>query len=240
MKISKTLLILSLLATFKVWSKPISHPEFNFQISAHKIKAGDIHYAFVSVDKEKFVKEAGPFTALLTIPHPSEKSHYTLIRSVFPIKRPVGSIDSEKFNDLSFIQKIAGQEKIRKIKDNTYFTSNSVFGSTSAFMKFHFDSDDLTSIPDSKIAGKIAELRISDPLLQSANAVVYKNTYGRKGFITENSEFYGFISLDESTTLVVFMEIFVYPEGSISQDALEKNMLKDVMKLQKALSNMSP
>ncbi len=240
MKITKPLLLLALISSFSAWGRPVMHPQFNFQISTNKMKAGDLHYAFVAVDKEKFLKEAGPFAALLTIAHPEEKSQYALIRSVFPIKKAVGSIDSEKFNDLAFVKKIVGKDQLRKVKEHTYYSISHDLYSNTAFSKYHFDSDDLTSIPDSKIAGKIAELRISDPLLQSANAVVFKSTYGHKGKVKEDSEFFGFISLDESKTLVVYMKMIVFPEGSIKQNALEKNMLQDVLNLQKALSELAP
>ena len=240
MKITQKLLLLALLSSFPTWGKPVMHPQFNFQISTNKMKASDLHYAFVSVDKEKFLKEAGPFAALFTIAHPQEKSQYALIRSVFPIKKPMGSIDSEKFNDLSFVKNILGPVQLRKVKDNTYYLKSRDLLNDTAFIKYHFDSDDLTSIPDSKIAGKIADLRISDPLLQSANAVVFKSSYGHKGKIKEDSEFFGFISLDESKTLVVYMKMIVIPEGSIKKDALEKRMLQDVLNLQKALSKLAP
>lgn len=233
MKITKSLLLLALVSSLSVWGRPVVHPEFNFKISTNKMKTGDLHYAFVTVDKEKFLKEAGPFSALMTINHPAEKSQYALIRSVFPINKPIGSLDSEKFNDLSFIRKITGKSQLRKVREHTYYSNKT-------FSKYHFDSDDLTSIPDSKIAGKIADLRISDPLLQSANAVVFKNIYGQKDKVKEDSEFFGFISLDESKTLVVYMKMIVFPEGSIKQNALEKNMLQDVLKLQKALSELAP
>lgn len=231
MMIIKRLILLACLSSLSSlsWGKDIKHPQFNFAISTHKIKATDLHYAFVSVNQQTFYREAGPFAALLgASKNIKNEDKHILIRAVFPITKAIGNFEPDSFNELSFVQRIDEQKKVRKLKDNTFLTQNSSPISYQYFSKFHFDADDLSSLPDSKIGHKITELKSSDPLLQSANATIYRQMFGFSSFLKESSEFYGFIALDETRTLVVYMKLAIYSPDSILDYAIERDLLKRV------------
>ncbi len=228
MKSQFLLLILCLGVSSLCWAKDIKHSEFNFQMSTHKLKATDLHYSFISVNKETFYKEAGPFMALMN-KRSSDQSNdkFVMIRAVFPIKRAVGHFDHDKFKDLDFIKKIDNTSKVKKINENTFLTQKSTPVNHQYFSKFHFDSDDLSSLPDSRIGRKITELKSTDPLLLSANATLFREMFGFTQLIKESSEFYGLIALDETTTLVVFMKFAIYsPDGM--DYAIERDLLKKI------------
>lgn len=234
MKLIILLLTCSLMAP--LWAKDIRHSEFNFKISAKKLKGTDLNYSFTSVNKETFNKEAGPFAALLTQNHDYKKGEkFALIRAVFPIKKAIGHFDTDKFNDLKFTQKIESNTKVRKIKENTFLTQVSYPVKYQFFSKYHFDADDISSLPDSRIGRKIMELKNSDPLLQSANLSIFREMFGYTQYINEGSEFFGFISLDEETTLVVFMKLSVFSSDDILDYAIERDFLKKVKTIKTVL-----
>lgn len=219
-----------------VLAKDIKHSEFNFAISAGKIKSGDLNYAFTSVNKDVFIKEAGPFAALRTQTGDKKKSNkFALLRAVFPIKKAVGHFDGEKFNDLNFIKKLEQNAQVKQLKDNTFLTQVSTPSKYQYFSKFHFDSDDLSSLPDSRIGRRIMELKMSDPLLQSANVIIFREMFGFTHYLNEGSEFFGFISLDETTTLVVFMKLLVFSSDDTLDYAIERDFLKRAKSIQRVL-----
>lgn len=219
-----------------VWAKDIKHSEFNFALSARKLKSTDLHYAFTSVNQETFNREAGPFAALLTHRDSKKKgAKYALIRAVFPVKKAIGHFDTDKFSDLPFIKKIEQNSKVRKLKENTFLTQVNTPVKYQFFSKFHFDADDISSLPDSRVGRKMMELKTSDPLLQSANVSIYREMFGFSKYLNESSEFYGFISLDETTTLVVFMKLAVFSSDDTLDYVIERDFLKKVKKLQTVL-----
>lgn len=220
-------------------AKDIKHPQFNFQISTHKLKSADLHYSFSSVNQEAFLKEAGPFIALANLSRERERNKsenkYVLFRAVFPVKKAVGYFDSEKFSDLAFIKSLEGGAKVKKIKDNAFISQISTPVKYQYFSKFHFDADDLSSLPDSKIGRKITELKSSDPLLLSANVSIFREMFGFTQLLKESSEFYAFVALDETTTLVVFMKLAIYSSDDIFDYVIERDLIKKIKKIRKAL-----
>lgn len=232
------ILLLTCSLSTPLWSKDIAHSEFNFSISAHKLKSTDMHYSFASVKKEIFNKEAGPFSALLSPGHlGQDREKFTLIRAVFPVKKAIGIFDSEKFNDLKFIKRIEDSSKVRKLRENTFISQMSSPRKYQYFSKFHFDADDLSSLPDSRVSKKIMELKTSDPLLLSANMSIFREMFGFTDYLSESSEFYGFISLDETTTLVVLIKLAVFPSDDITDNVIERDLLKYIKRIQKSLEN---
>ncbi|MFA7613863.1 MAG: hypothetical protein WCY48_06465 [Candidatus Caldatribacteriota bacterium] len=220
-------------------AKDIKHPQFNFQISTHKLKSTDLHYSFVSVGQEAFQKEAGVFSALA---NPSREkdplktnSKYVLFRAVFPIKKAVGHFDSEKFSDAQFIKALEGGDKVKKIRDNAFITQVSTPVKYQYFSKFHFDADDLSSLPDSRIGRKIMDLKSSDPLLLSANVSIFREMFGFTQLLKESSEFYAFVALDETTTLVVFVKLAIFSSDDMFNYVIERDLIKKIKKIQKAL-----
>ncbi|HLW56259.1 MAG TPA: hypothetical protein VKY27_02685 [Bacteriovoracaceae bacterium] len=220
-------------------AKDIKHPQFNFQISTHKLKSTDLHYSFVSVGQEAFQKEAGVFSALANPsrekdPHKTN-SKYVLFRAVFPIKKAVGHFDSEKFSDAQFIKALEGGDKVKKIRDNAFITQVSTPVKYQYFSKFHFDADDLSSLPDSRIGRKIMDLKSSDPLLLSANVSIFREMFGFTQLLKESSEFYAFVALDETTTLVVFVKLAIFSSDDMFNYVIERDLIKKIKKIQKAL-----
>lgn len=222
------------------WAVDIKHSDFNFQISTHKIKSTDIHYAFVSVDQNTFVKEAGPFSAL---GHQQKDKKYKdnkhiLFRAVFPVKKAIGYFDADKFSDPTFIKKMEGGAKVKRARENAFITQNSSPIKYHYFSRFYFDSDDLSSLPDSRIGRKIMELKSTDPLLFSANLSIFREMFGHTHFIKESSEFYGFVALDENTTLVVFMRMSIYSSDDILDYVIERDLIKKTKKIREAFEQL--
>jgi hypothetical protein len=214
------LFLLSLPFASAIYAKAIKQPEFNFKVDAQKLIAGDFHYSFHLVTPRKLMERipmAADLDSLSLLQENDVK--IMLTKTAFVINKPVGFFDNEHIRNEKIVSHMMGEQSITSLDQVTYKVSVPGEMKHSYKMRSYFDSDDISTLPNSRIIQAVSAAKKMDVLSQSSSSMVLKEYTHYTDYLTGGVKISSYITLQEGSTLVI----------TYGLSAVKKAYAKDLM-----------
>ncbi|MBA2406143.1 MAG: hypothetical protein H0V66_15315, partial [Bdellovibrionales bacterium] len=195
---------LNLLISAPTYALVVEQKNINFVANTEALIKGEVHYALDVVSKQKFHKKYADLYDLDSLAFMNEPDVRMVIsKSAFIVEKPVGFFDHLNTVDEKFIDHVLGEQKVKKLGENE-FRVNVPGNSGYAYkMKTFFDSDDISTLPNSKAIRAVTQAKKLDVIAQSASSITYKELTTFSKYFVGGVQVSTYIPLKENKTLVL-------------------------------------
>jgi hypothetical protein len=211
--------------------------DLNFTVNTSELYQGNLHYstALISVDKilEKY-PELTQLDALNIIYPKGKKIRLFLTKSAVIVNRPVGFFDNQTINDTKFIQHLWGEQKVERVSEGQFKVLVSGEGQHSYQLNSYFDSDDLSTLPNSQLNKTLGLVKKLEVLCGSATATIIHTFSDYSKYAEGSTLVRSFIPLKENKTLIISFGLMAIHKEFAKKLTLEKNFT-DELKAHKEL-----
>ena len=196
-------LILSSSFSTATYAELQKKPKLNFKVQGEALKE-DIHYSFAQGSAEELKNNFPNIARLDSIGFLKEKKASVVVSKVaYVIKKPIGFFDHESLVDEKLVSELMGDQKIKKISSDGFVVVVPGKEKMTYKLKIYVDSDDVSTLPHSKVTESITSFRKLDVISQSASSISFREmsefTHSAFGAVIVSS----FIPLKENKTLVI-------------------------------------
>lgn len=220
--------LLSLPLASAVSAKGIKQQEFNFKVEAQKLIAGDLHYSFHLVTPRKLIEQipmASDLDSLSLLQEDDVK--IMLTKTAFIINKPVGFFDNEHIRNEKVVSHLMGEQSLIPMDPVTYKVSVPGEMKHSYKMRSYFDSDDISTLPNSRIIQAVAAAKKMDVLSQSSSSMVLKEYTHYTDYLTGGVKISSFITLQEGSTLVITYGLTAVKKAYANELMLEGGFVEE-------------
>ncbi len=215
--------------TATTYAAAIEHREFNFKVDAEKLLSGDVHYSHHLLPPRKLVEEFPLAKDLDTLSLLQEREvHIMLTKKAYVVKRAVGFYDNEHIKDKDYLKHTMGQQELREIDPVTYRVTVPGKSAHSYKMKSYFDSDDISTLPNSRIIQAVSAIKKMDVLSQSASSIILKEYTEYSDYLMGGTEISSYISLKENSTIIITYSLSAVRNAYSDPIALKKGFVIEV------------
>lgn len=200
-----------------------------FKVEIERLMKGEVHFAVSVLRPESLEKKYPELYDMDTLGLSTEKDVMILVgKSVQVVNKPAGFFDDQNLSSEKFVRHILGDQEVTKEKDNKFKVS--VPGGVSYKLKTFFDSDDISTLPNSRVIRAVTQAKKLDVISQGSSATMVKEMYdfsGKKvvGGVSVSS----FISLKDNRTLMLTYTITALRKPIASKNQLKQNYLDETL-----------
>lgn len=224
--------------TASTYAAAIEQREFNFKVEAEKLLSGDVHYSYHLLPPRKLVERFPLATDLDTLSLLQERDvHIMLTKKTYVVKRPVGFYDNEHIKDKDYMKHTMGQQELREIDPVTYRVTVPGKSGHTYRMKSYFDSDDISTLPNSRIIQAVSAVKKMDVLSQSASSIILKEYTDYSDYLAGGTEISSYITLKENSTIVITYSLSAVRNAYSNAEALKKGFVKEVNAVNELIKN---
>jgi len=188
-----------------------------------------LQYALVLLSPAQLLKKFPEAIDLDSVSGLKQKKVKVLFaKTAFVVDRPIGFFDHEHMQDLKYLRHIYGEQRIDKIVDSQFNVI--VPGTTehSYQMNIFFDSDDISTLPRSKIIQGVNTARKFDVLSQGANSVIFQEFTKYTKYLHSGVNIQMFSPLKEGKTLVINYQMIFINKHYATEGIVDVNYLKEI------------
>lgn len=233
--IPKLLSLFMLFLVLSVQAKTSKQTLLNFQIDTKQLYEGDLQYSMMIISPQK-LSEKYPELAELDSLKLTELDQVRIMvtKSAFIVNKPVGFFDHQTMSNEKFLNHLRGEQKIEKKGDNHFKVTVPGQGSHTYEMKSFFDSDDISTLPNSRVIRAVTRSKKLDVISGGASSIIFQeftdfSRFGRGGLQVRS-----FIPLKENKTLVLSYALHAIEKPFAVKKTLEENFV-DELNAQKSL-----
>lgn len=199
---------INLLISGSLLAKIIEEKNLSFIPKVEALLAGDIHY---------FGHLASPLEVLGKFPEvqdldslklfQKQNSKVFLTKSAFIVNRPIGYFDENLFSDEKFLGRLLGHQKIIKRGKNSFRIKIEGENAHSYLLTRYYDSDDMSTLPNSNIIRAAIGMKRLDVISQSAASLMITEKTKYTKYANGGVSISSFIPILENRTLVITYEL---------------------------------
>lgn len=232
-----TVIVLNLLISVPTYATAVEQKDLKFMPDIDALMKGDIQYALEVVAPDKLNEQYPDFFYLDSLAFSQEPNVQLVIgKSAYIVDKPAGFFDHTISGNENYQKHILGEQQVKKLSDNNFKVT--VPGNTtySYRMKNYFDSDDISTLPNSKVIRAVTQSKKLDVISGSATATIFKEMtkftkYSVGGIIVNN-----YIPMKENKTLVLTYSLTAVKKY-YALPAVLKRSFKEEAESQKKLIN---
>jgi hypothetical protein len=216
---------LNLLISVPTYALAVEQKDIKFMADTKSLMKGDVYYALETLSPQKFHKkypDLNDLDSLSILQEPNVKM--VISKSAFIVEKPVGFFDHLNTTDEKFIDHVLGSQKIKKTSDNHFKVT--VPGETGYSYKLatYFDSDDISTLPNSKIVRAVTQARKLDVISQSASSTTYRELTHFSKYFVGGIQVSSYIPLKENKTLVLNYSLVAVKKHYALKDVLKRSL----------------
>ena len=230
-------IVINLLITSTAFALVVEQKSVQFMADTEALLKGEVHYALDVVSPAVFFKKYHDLHDLDSLSSFNEPNVKMVIsKSAYIVEKPAGFFDHINTSDEKFLDHVLGEQKISKFSENNFKVT--VPGENGYFYKMqtHFDSDDISTLPNSKVIRAVTQARKLDVISQSASSTTYKELTTFSKYFVSGMEVSSFIPIKENRTLVLSYRLFAVKKYYALESVLKRS-LKIEAQAQKDLIN---
>lgn len=207
----------------------IEQRDFNFKVDAEKLLSGDVHYSYHLLPPRKLVERFPLAADLDSLSLLQERDvHIMLTKKAYVVKRPVGFYDNDHIKNIDYMKHTMGEQELREIDPVTYKVTVPGRSGHTYKMKSYFDSDDISTLPSSRIIQAVSAIKKMDVLSQSASSIILKEYTDYSDFLVGGTEISSYITLKENSTIIITYSISAVRNNYAKADSLKKGFVNEV------------
>lgn len=228
---------LNLLISAPTYATAVAEKGIKFMPTTEALMKGEVHYALEIVSPDKLDNKYPDLFYLDSLSFTSDPSVAIVIaKSAFVVNKPAGFFDHLTVSDENFLAHIMGEQKIKKMGESSFKISVPGEAAHTYNLKSYFDSDDISTLPNSKVIRAVTQARKLDVISQSASAVIFREMTNYSKYSAGGIQVSSFIPLKENKTLVLTYVMTAVKKNFALEKVLRKNF-KDEAQAQKKLIN---
>lgn len=228
---------LNLLISSPTYATAVMEKDIKFMPSTEALMKGEVHYALEVVSPDKLDEKYPDLFYLdsLSFSHdPSVK--IVIAKSAYIVDKPAGFFDHLTVSDQSFLAHTMGDQQVKKLGENSFKISVPGEGAHTYQIKSYFDSDDISTLPNSKVIRAVTQARKLDVISQSASAMIFREMTKYSKYSVGSVQVSAFIPLKENKTLVLSYTMTGVKKFYALEKVL-KNSFKEESEAQQKLIN---
>lgn len=228
----------NLLISVPTYATAVAEKDIKFMPSTDALMKGEVHYALEVVSPDK-LDEKYPdlfyLDSLLFSQDPSIK--IVIAKSAYIVNKPAGFFDHTTVSDEKFLAHTMGEQTVKKSGEHSFKISVPGEGAHSYLLKSYFDSDDISTLPNSKVIRAVTQARKMDVISQSASAVIFREMTKYTKYSVGGVQVSSFIPLKENKTLVLTYSLMGVKKFYALEKVLKKNFKDESIAKQKLINS---
>lgn len=232
-----TVFALNLLISVPTYALAVEQKDINFSVDTNLLMKGDVHYAQKILSPTKFHSKYADLYDLDSLAMLQEPNIKVVIsKTAYIVDKPVGFFDHLNVEDEKFIKHIMGKQKVKKISGNHFKIKVEGSSGYTYKMSNFFDSDDISTLPNSKVVRAVTQAKKWDVISQSAATIFYKEMTNYTKYFNGGVQVSSHIPINENKTLILNYSLFSVKKQFAIKKILKRS-LKDEAVAQKDLIN---
>lgn len=229
--------VVNLLISVPTYALAEEQKDINFSVDTKLLMKGEVHYAQKIMSPAKFHSKYADLYDLDSLAILQEPNIKVVIsKTAYIVDKPVGFFDHLNIGDEKFISHIMSKQKVKKLSEN-HFKINVIGDSGYSYlMNTYFDSDDISTLPNSKVVRAVTQAKKLDVISQSAATISYKEMTNYSKYFVGGIQVSSHIPINENKTLILNYSLFSVKKQFALKKIL-KQSLKDEAVAQKDLIN---
>lgn len=228
MKLALTV-VLNLVASVPLYAQMVEQKQLNFPVKAEELMKGDIHYYFTLDNPRKILKQHPELFDLDSLSLFSEpESAIAVTKAAYVIDRPVGFFDDKQMTDEKFVTHVLGDQKVKKLNPETFKVTVPGEFSHQYKLQIFIDSDDISTLPNSKVIRAVSAAKKMDIISQGASSIVIKEMTQYSKFSLGGIVVMSFIPLKETKTLVIQYQLSSVKKAFGSAKIMKPGMVQEI------------
>jgi hypothetical protein len=230
-------LAINLLISLPTFALVVDQKEIKFTAKTETLLKGDVQYALDVLSKRKFNTKYPELQGLDSLGIMQEPNVRIIIaKTAYIVEKPVGFFDHLNTVDEKFIGHVLGEQSVKKMSENTFKVKVPGASGYSYKIKTYFDSDDISTLPNSKVVRAVTQARKMDVISQSASSTTYKELTKFSKYFVGGIQVSSFIPIKENKTLVLNYSLFAVKKYYALEKLIRKSVQEEAM-AQKDLIN---
>ena len=223
-----SLSLLNLLISAPTYATAVDEKDIKFMPSTEALMKGEVHVAMDVVSPTKINEKYPDFYYLDSLGF-SQESNIKLVisKSAYIVNKPVGFFDHLNTGNEKFIAHILGDQKVKKISENFFAITVPGESAHTYKMKTFFDSDDISTLPNSKVIRAVTQSRKLDVISQSASSTTFRELSQFSKFSVGSVQVSNFIPLKENRTMVL-----TYTMTGVKKNFANPKVMKENLRLE--------
>lgn len=221
-------------------AQTIEQKELNYKVDAEQLLKGEIHFAFRVLSPKSLRKEFPEMTELDTLGLMNKRDASLLItKASYVVNKPAGFFDQQSLDNEDYNSFILRPQKLKKIAPSTYLVTVPGPKPFTYKMQSYFDSDDITTVPNSRAVKALTAMKKVDVLSQSGSSLVYKELTHFTLSALGGVSLYSYIPLKEERTLVIFFQLLSLEDYTANSSQLKANISNEIQATRNLINRYS-
>jgi len=178
-----------------------------FRIETDLLEKGEVHYSFHQVKAQQIQKHLPEFVELDGAKlFEREGATFELAKVAYVVNKPAGFFSSTQMTDATWLATLLGKS-VRLVKED-HFEVDSI-----GKMRVYFDSDDLSSVQNSRFVHSVTQSKKLDPIALSGFSTVVLHSQ-------DHVEIHNHVPFSPLKTLVISYHISVVKKSDVKKQRL--------------------
>jgi hypothetical protein len=233
-----SVIALNLLISAPTYATAVAEKDIKFMPSTEALMKGEVHYALEVVSPDKLDEKYPDLFYLdsLSFSHdPSVK--IAIAKAAYIVNKPAGFFDHLTVSDEKFLAHTMGEQSVKKSGENSFRITVPGEGAHTYQIKSYFDSDDISTLPNSKVIRAVTQARKMDVISQSASAVIFREMTKYSKYSVGGVQVSAFIPLKENKTLVLTYSMMGVKKVYALEKVLKKSFKDESVAQQKLINS---
>ncbi len=221
-----TILVLNLLVSIPTYAKAIEMGDVKFKVDTEALYKGDVHFALDLQTPDKFHNNYPDLYDLDSLAFMQEPNVQMVIsKTTYIVNKPAGFFDHLNTSDERFVKHLLKGQEVRKIADHHFKVKVSGDFSHEYKIKTFFDSDDISTLPNSKVIRAVTQAKRLDVIAQSAASTTYRELTQFSKYFVGGIQVNTYIPLKENKTLVINYSLMAVKKYYALSKVLKRSLM---------------
>lgn len=223
------ILVINLLISVPLYAKIVEHKRVDFPVNPEALLNGEIHYFFSILSPRKLAVQYPVIFELDSLSLLQETDVMMVItKTVNLVNKPVGFFEEKQLLDEKYIKHIMGEQKIKKLSMDSYHVEVPARESYTYKIQSFFDSDDVSTLPNSRIIRAVSAAKKLDVISQGASTIMFTEKTNFTRYTHGGVSVSSYIPMKENKTMVITYNLWAVKKKFATKKALKAPFLKEI------------
>lgn len=232
-----TIFVLNMLVSIPTYAKAIEMSNVKFKVDTEALYKGDVHFALDIQTPEKFHHNYPDLYDLDSLAFMQEPNVQMVIsKTTYIVNKPAGFFDHLNTSDERYVKHLLKGQEVKKIENHHFKVSVDGEFSHKYKIKTFFDSDDISTLPNSKVIRAVTQAKRLDVIAQSSASTTYRELTQFTKYFVGGVQVNSYIPLKENKTLVINYSLMAVKKYYALKNVLKRSIIIEA-EAQKSLIN---
>lgn len=232
---------LNLILSVPVFAKVVEQKKMDFQVKADELPQNEVHYFFTILSPRKLAVQYPEIFELDSLSLIQESDVEMVVsKSVHIVNKPAGFFDDKQLSDERFINHLFKGQKVKRLNPDSFKVTVPGKDGYSYVLKNFFDSDDVSTLPNSKIIRGVQAARNLDVISKSASTIMFSERTKFTKYLEGGVSVSSFIPVNERKTLVITYNLWAVKKPVSHPESLKTDFLSEIETVKTLIESYKP